>query len=581
MHYTRNTRFLFVFFFTLLMLNLGFTPVRAMILNPDDNPQQEVEPSASCEAFQSWLDENEDTGGTYTLNEDLIISDSLFIFQPESPIHINAGPYRIIVQNKALLQFFGKNIAITGDGGIEGLIRVAPKGTLLFQGSSLIAENGTAIYFEGGKPTNWSLYIGSTISDTPTVIGAYGHNAKAIVCEQPDPLILGNVSIFTQGNDSTGIYSISDIALSNCTIEAKGENTASLYSQKGKVTGTLCSFSPEASQFTDNGTKWQIKETTNLDFTLPAFTAYKDSGLPDYLNLEVEDCDNPNSTLSITLKVDWDQDAYNIGIEKNEPFTLTGILQQKEGILYNNAKEPSASFTIQASTPIQDLSLETVPGSEQCELIFYFTPPRGATYVKLQKSLDNGVSWATSDITHIYEENDGMGVHISTQKQPGTALYRLKINGSSFAGYSNSVSCNFVPLPATEDTFEDIDGGRGGGGRETVERAPESNIIENILNYPYFWVFTQATNDISGNINQNNLIASASETLDANLLNGNTSLKNQTQSSHGDQNTSKSKDSHNKPNTLTSSSFSYSFLILPIALCLLAAIWWFVRRIKK
>lgn len=582
MLYIRNTKLALACFITLLLLIIATVPAQAMILNPSE-PPKEPEVSQSCQAFQDWLTKNQDIGGTYTLTNDLIISDSLKIFEPEAPICIDAGSYQIIVQDSAFLEIAGENISIIGEGSDDGLIRVSSMGTFLFAGSSLRVENGTAIYFEGGEETNFSLYIGSTLFDTPTVIQAFGSNAKAIVCEQPDPLVLRNVSIYTQGSSSVGVEALSDITMSNCTLESKGQNAVSVSSKEGSITGTLCSFIPESPQFIDDGTTWHLDKATELSFTLPAFTSYEDSGMPDYLNVLLEDCNDPNNTLYATLKVLWDQKAYNDGIQRNEPFTITGNLQIKEGILYDDTKTPKATFSFRDSSPIQDFSQSSFQESQYCTITFSFTKPTGAAFVKLQKSLDNGLSWTSEDITEAYiTDGTGKAIYETVLKETDPALYRLKVTGSSFAGYSNAVSCTFEPTPNPEEELEeDVDGGRGGGGREPAEREPENNIVENILDYPFLGFFTPSDTDIAESTNPNNLIANASDSnslgLPESKLGTKAPVLSQSQSSKASESVTQSEVSstdRENPNT-SNRTFFLTFIVL---FCLAAAIWWFIRK---
>ncbi|WP_392886284.1 hypothetical protein [Eubacterium limosum] len=468
--------------FMILLLGFGVMPGKAsaMIIGP---PVPPAEGSPSCDAIQAWLDENQDIGGTYVLSGDLIITDSLSIYMPEVPITIEAGPYHIYVKDTALLELIGSNITITGDGGTEGLIRTSSMGTLIFAECNITAENGTALFYEGGKPTNWSIYIGGTLN-SPTFIQAFGDNARGIVCEQPDPLQLSNTFVKTDGSGSVGVSAVSDIFMSNCSVTAEGAESVSVVSQSGEVTGTLCRLTPEAPQFSDDGTQWIITEIDKLNFVLPPFTAYEESGLPNYMTVNLANSEDPYDTRYIALAVTWDRTAYDAGLEKTDPFTLTGTLETRENLLNDSNQTPMASISFKTATPIDDLSVTTTPDVKMCRLDFSFTPPTGASSVKLLKSVDGGSSWISEDITQAYSQNDvGKALYDDIMKEHGTALYRLKVTGSAYAGYSNTVTCTFEALPLTGDAPEDIDGTRGGGGRIEPDRNTDSNIFENMLEY--------------------------------------------------------------------------------------------------
>lgn len=471
--------------FMILLLGAGVMPGKAsaMIIGPPVPPAEE---SPSCNALQAWLEENQNIGGTYILNGDLIITDSLSIYMPEAPITIEAGPYHIYVEDTALLELIGSNLTITGDGGTEGLIRISSKGTLIFAECSITAENGTALFYEGGSPTNWSIDIGGTLY-APTFIQAFGDNARGIVCEQPDPLHLSNTFVKTDGSGSACVSAVSDISMSNCSITAEGSGAVSVISRNGEVTGTLCRLTPEAPQFSDDGTRWIITEIDELNFVLPPFTAYEESGLPDYMTVNLANSEDPYDTRYIALAVTWDRTAYDAGLEKTEPFTLTGTLETREDILNDSNQTPKASISFKTATPIDDLSVTVTPDVKMCRLAFSFTPPAGASSVKLQKSADGGSIWTSEEITQAYSQNDaGQALYEDILKEPGTALYRLKITGSAYAGYSNAVTCTFTALPLTGEEPEDIDGSRGGGGRTDPGRNTDSNIFENMLKYSPF-----------------------------------------------------------------------------------------------
>lgn len=456
------------------------TAVCAMIIDP---PAPPAEDSPSCGALQAWLDENQDTGGTYVLDGDLVITDYLSIYMPEAPIAIEAGPYHIYVRDTALLELVGGNIAITGDGGAEGLIRTSSMGTLIFAECSITAENGTALFYEGGEPTSWSIDIGGTLN-APTHIQACGENARGIVCEQPDLLRLSNTFVNTDGAYGIGIFTVSDISMTNCTVTAAGSGAASVISQNGRATGTLCRFTPEPPEFSCDDTRWSITDPVKLNFVLPPFTPYEASGLPDYVTVNIANREAPEYTCYIALAVSWDRAAYVAGLERNEPFTLTGTLEQREDILTHAAQSPTAAISFETASPIGDLSVAVTPDVKMCRLAFSFTPPAGASSVKLQKSMDKGISWNSEDITQAYSQNEaGKAVYEDILKDPGTALYRLKVMGSSYAGYSNTVTCIFEALPLTGTEHEDIDGSRGGGGRNATRRDPDGNIFENLLEY--------------------------------------------------------------------------------------------------
>ncbi|WP_195269411.1 hypothetical protein [Eubacterium sp. 1001713B170207_170306_E7] len=485
--------------FVLLLLFLGALPreASAMILGPTTPPAEE---SPSCDAFQAWLDENQDTGGTYVLDEDLVITDYLSVYLPQVPIIIEAGPHHIYVKDTALLEIIGGNITITGAGGAEGLIRISPMGTLLFEACRMTAENGTALFYEGGDPTNWSIYVGASLNG-PTTIQAYGENARGIVCEQPDPLVLANLFVDTDGAGSAGVSSVSDISMTNCSVTATGLNAASVISQNGSVTGTLCRLIPEAPQFSCDNTRWVITGLDPLNFVLRPFTAFEESGLPDYVTVSITNSEDPYDTGHISLAVRWDRAAYDAGLEKNEPFTLFGTLESRDDILTDTARVPTAAISFKEASPINDLSVTTTPDVRMCRLAFDFTPPAGASFVKLQKSVDDGNSWISEDITQAYSLNAaGKACYEDILKEPGAVLYRLKVIGSAYAGYSNTVACTFESLPLTGEEPEDIDGSRGGGGRSEASRDPGSNIFENILRYTPFSSSSGSGSDGSGGI---------------------------------------------------------------------------------
>ncbi|MEG0378873.1 MAG: hypothetical protein RR614_10395, partial [Eubacterium sp.] len=262
---------------------LATTPYEDLSLDAqmtDNTPPPRVEESASALALQEWYNAHCETGGTYTLTEDIIINDRMVLYLPDAPITINTGSYHIYIMERALFETAG-SVSIIGDGGTDGLVNVAPNAVFSISGITLTATNGTAIYY---KPytAKYSTYLGNTYVDAPTKITASGANACAvrsdIVMAYPSKAALSfmNCQIEVNGKNSTAVQAYHSIEMTHSTVTASGDSAQSIITEAGTITLFSSTASPESNPSVTTKILWEITELEKPEIIIPPDTPFED-----------------------------------------------------------------------------------------------------------------------------------------------------------------------------------------------------------------------------------------------------------------------------------------------------------------
>ena len=246
----------------------------------------EAKASTEYQRINDWYEANKQTGGTYRLQEDLIVDeDPLQIISRGKPITIDTGSHSIIIKNGSWMnlgawppQAGGQSkyetlpVKVTGRGGSAGLIQLQGEGSRLFLDyTELQASQGTAISAKGSGEVHLdndclvqaaggnSLFLQEQaeflISDKnielrsvgasalrlkdeavldwsyqrdSCLIEAVGQGAAAIESRVAN-LFVKNVHLRAEGKNSRGIYSKGNVELEQVRIGISGEGSCQVY----------------------------------------------------------------------------------------------------------------------------------------------------------------------------------------------------------------------------------------------------------------------------------------------------------------------------------------------------------------
>lgn len=124
--------------------------------------------------FLQWYEQHKETGGTFTMQRDMVIDRGVEVENTAGEFTIAAGSHTICVRGQGEVNFGGEGetiIHITGGGSGNGILQVLEEGRLSGEGVSidLQAREGTAVSMAG----NSLLSVGSlSVTGTGTMEGA-------------------------------------------------------------------------------------------------------------------------------------------------------------------------------------------------------------------------------------------------------------------------------------------------------------------------------------------------------------------------------------------------------------------------
>lgn len=181
-HHTQTI--LSIFLISCVLISLSLLPIKA---------------KSPSEDFMNWLETHQTTGGTYTLQDDVVISRNLYLhYDIAQPSIINTGDYTITVEKNCSLVFFNSNIQIQGN---TTLFLIEKGASLEFSdlvttqeapANSLSTKHGPAVLIDGG-----SFYIlsgGEITADQGTAVQSLGNGFINL----HDTVIHGDPAVLSQ-----------------------------------------------------------------------------------------------------------------------------------------------------------------------------------------------------------------------------------------------------------------------------------------------------------------------------------------------------------------------------------------------
>ncbi|MEG1185436.1 MAG: hypothetical protein RSD63_07325 [Eubacterium sp.] len=473
-----SDRFLGVFLSIVVLISVIMPEnVNAMIFNPGGDIPQKEENSPSCQALEEWYVAHKDTGGTYTLTEDVVVNNALCL-QPTADMTLLMGDFHLYVRGTGLAELYGSHLFLEGTGGSEGLIYADAASVVILDGPRITATNGTALVFGPGEDSPWETYLGGNYTDAPTTITAYGENACGIDSRFNWPLTVSHCDVTVNGNGSTGIKALQNITFRDCNVVAQGE---AVFSQTGTIVLDCTLTMPEVSgaEIID----YQVIEILPNDLSIAPFTPFEKSGAPKYITVMLQNPEDKYDVRQALITVEWDIEAFNAQLNGARNFTINGVAEKRPSMNFEGANSPVLNVSIRESKPITDLELMPHKNGEPSYFTLSFEKPKGADDVILQTSTDGGKSFKDESIRLQIESEDGeRGTYQSVFKETNHYYYRLKVIGSSYAGYSNRVDYRYEKPPIEE---EDVEGNRSGGGRDKPQHDQTLNVLDHLLKHDY------------------------------------------------------------------------------------------------
>lgn len=421
--------------------------------------------------LKTWYDENWETGGTFTLQEDLILTGYLSLSSlSEGTITIDTGDYSIIVEDEQILRI--NNIIIRGSGREKPVI-IVNQGHFEFCAGQVLAEKGIGVEVGSlGKITmpnnNWEKKI--------IAYGDYG--LGLFIKKQGAEFSLFDLQLEALEENAIGIKTQSSLNLYRSEITAGGasvitENEVPIY-----VYDTI--LIPEIEDFVSNQ-QGRIQSVLDSPF-IYANKSLKDFEFPKALRVEV--C-HPNGSSEITsLQVNWEMESFWDELAIGKDFKITGNYMNSDYMIMPEGL-PICRVIIRENTPL------TIEGSVSkrpflMAFIEFDNPIDAKSYI-IESSFDQ-IDWS---IEEEVEKKDFDGLRRLVTPlifDDGLSRYfRIRVDGGVCDGISNILYLGIdVPEEEKNNYGDDREGTRGSGGLINIPRenssleevGPETNIPE-------------------------------------------------------------------------------------------------------
>ncbi|UDN61007.1 hypothetical protein [Clostridioides sp. ES-W-0016-02] len=440
------------------------------------------------EDFKIWYQENKNNTGemVYTLSCDMVIDEEYRFFTPdEAKLTIDTNKYKILIKDQGNFIIQENELNIVGEGGEDGVIHVEKGGRLNIGIDNIIATNGTALYIEEGGYLRFSSYYESIGN-----IRANGNNAIGIYSENDIRVPYKDIEV--RGKNAVGVYCKGDIELESTSVRAyDNDNKTRLLRSSDKTVKSIVSkskniyiidsyneFIPAISE--DSGYNIVKCCHRGINVFSEEIKVSKDDKIenikfPKDMVLET------SSSNQIDIDVEWDFTDYYEKLKKEENFSITGKFKtetlNKEKIIINDDVVPILNISVIEKKPIDNLELEFQNTRNGYVAALYYDMPYSASKVFVEYSSD-GINWISE------EQEDIRDQAILFFEDFKLRCFRVRVEGGLKEGYSNIV---FKPgfimgggdsqeTPDDERENDDIDGDRGGGGRDDPDRE-DSEII--------------------------------------------------------------------------------------------------------
>lgn len=445
------------------------------------------------ERFQAWYEEHRVGGGAFALRGDLLLEEGEWYLDTADlvgEITIDCGPHQILMDDpvqSAYLRQSGGRLRIVGEGRPDGMIRVED-GVFSLYGVEVAAESGVAIW--QGAPA-W-VFIGS--GSGPTRLSSRGEGATALLWAgegAEGQLDLFQAELSVQGRDSAALRSAFPVCAQFCTFAAQGEGAQSVVCQ-GEITLSGSSARPDPALSGQPVVRraWQLLGPPECRpvSVLPG-AGLAESGLPTSVPVDLF-CEEEDNYQSPYFPVHWDENAYWNGQATGGSFSLPGVVELPgmDGLLPGGTVAVTAEVEVTGAAPVGDLCVR-LPEREKDPPTLLLTNPLTFGGIYLQSSRDGGLTWSEERaVAYPAEGGERLAIDLCDLEE-GEWQFRVRITRSPRAGVSNT--CRFTwdrealfpdeeplppdgePLPPSEEPeeeeHEDIDGNRGGGGRQDPE----------------------------------------------------------------------------------------------------------------
>lgn len=458
-------------FVSIIILCFGISPNK--VFGQEDN---------CFEDFERWVQENKNNKEeiVYTLPCDMVIDEEFRFYIPyDSNFTIDTNKYKILIKNHGRFIIDDNELNIIGEGGKEGVIHIETGGSISIGIDNIIATDGTALYVEEGG----DLYIKSSYESVEK-IKANGKDAIGIYTEN-DIRIL-NKDIEVNGESAIGVYSKGDVEIEESSIKAYSSNKENgLLRANNKAVQSIVSESKKV-YIIDNSNELipAISEDSGyniikccqrgIDVFSEEIKVSKDDKIED-IKFPKDMVLETSSGNQLDIDVEWDFTDYYEKLKKEETFSITGKFKietlNREKIVVNDDVVPILDISVAEKKPIDNLELDYQNTRDGYVAVLYFDMPYNANKVFVEYSVD-GINWTSE------EQEDIRDQAILFFEDFKLRCFRVRVEGGLKEGYSNMV---FKPgfimgggdnqeTPDDERGNDDIDGDRGGGGRDDPDR---------------------------------------------------------------------------------------------------------------
>lgn len=443
------------------------------------------------EDFKRWVQENKNNTEdiVYTLHCDMVIDKSFRFYIPYGTnFTIDTNKYKILIKDQGYFKIEENELNIIGEGGKDGVIHVEKGGELNIGINNIIATNGTALYVEEGGSLSFSSYYGGIGN-----IRANGNNAIGIYSGNDIRVPYKDIEV--RGKNAVGVYCKGDIELESTSVRAyDNDNKNRLLKNLDKTVRSIVSESKNI-YIIDNYNELVPAIANNSDYNIIECYARGTGVLDEEIEVckedKIEDISFPKdvsvqtSSSTITeIDVEWDFSDYYEKLLKGDDFSVIGKFKEEDlnlkKIILNNGVVPILDVHIVEKKPIDNLELTFRNTPNGYVATLDYDMPYNANKIFIEYSED-GVNWISE------EQEDIMAQATLNFEDFKLRCFRIKVEGGFREGYSNIVlKPGFVMdggddqiTPDDEQENGDIDGDRGGGGRDDPDRE-DSEITGNI-----------------------------------------------------------------------------------------------------
>ncbi|UWD50164.1 hypothetical protein NYR90_07965 [Clostridioides difficile] len=443
------------------------------------------------EDFKRWYQENKNNTGevVYTLPCDMVIDEGYRFFTPyKAKLTIDTNKHKILIKDQGDFIIQENELNIIGVGGEDGVIHVEKGGKLGIGIDNIIATNGTALYIEEGGYLSFSSYYGRIGN-----IRANGNNAIGIYSGNDIRVPYKDIEV--SGKNAVGVYCKGDIELESTSVRAyDNDNKNRLLKNLDKTVRSIVSESKNI-YIIDNYNELVPAIANNSDYNIIECYARGTGVLDKEIDVckedKIEDISFPkdisvktSSSTIAEIDVEWDFSDYYEKSLKGDDFSIIGKFKEEDlnlkKIILNNGVVPILDVHIVEKKPIDNLELTFRNTPNGYVATLDYDMPYNANKIFIEYSED-GVNWISE------EQEDIMEQATLNFEDFKLRCFRIKVEGGFREGYSNIVlKPGFVMdggddqiTPDDEQENDDIDGDRGGGGRDDPDRE-DTEIIGNI-----------------------------------------------------------------------------------------------------